>query len=228
MAAALQERPVYRATFSAAQQYRRRGSRFGRRHLEVDLAAQQFLLELADYLRNLPADSSGTVYCLLPFRGDFRSILRHQPCAGLGDFLSNSSAENPCFLVAIWLLGRCANRQLSYNIDRLPADRDANSRRHFARSLARVESWPRLRQLAADYPDDEFVTSVLSGTHTDTFDRRLTRFSKHVDQTHAAEAAVASQMPLWFRDHQWARTPPKNPGWIRRMLERIKGWVRGE
>src|SRR5690606_16356035 len=110
----------------------------------------------------------------------------------------------------------------------LPVDEDVRLRRHYVRALQRVESWPRLRQIARRHPGDPFAKRLLRRNSLDSFARRVSRFAQHLDRSHESDAVLASQMPLWFRDNEWKQTPPKDPGWIRALLERIKRWLRGE
>ena len=199
-----------------------------RKYRGMDFAIARYLVELGRYHRSLSKRGRLRPGWLMGSRRDFRQMIACRPCAGLREFLGVCPPEHPSFLIAIWLLGRCATRQATFDLERLPADGSPTERKHFARALHRVESWPRLRQLAADYSDDPNVAATLARPGGKNFARRLERFATHVDTSHADEAAVASQMPLWVRDEEWHRIEPKSPSWIRIVLERIKQWVRGE
>lgn len=227
MAAALASRPYYGVRFSERQQAARRNPGLRVKYLPQDIAAERFLIELGYHQRRLVYENRSSFNWLLSFRHDFRAILRDRPTRGLASFLGVCPPHHPSFLVGVWLLGRCATRQTSFDIDRLPADGDPRARQHYARALRRVESWPRLRQMAHDYPQDRFVARMLDGREKLYFAERLNRFSKHVDDSHAAQAARVSQRPLWIRDSDWTVTPAKSAGWIRGLLERIREWVRG-
>jgi hypothetical protein len=223
MAAGVTSRPRFEITASDCARAGVRNVPIRVRYFPGDLAVERFLLELGKYRRESMGGNS-----LLAFRDDFRQIIAYRPCAGLREFLGVCSPEHPAFLIGVWLLGRCATPQATYILERLPADRSPQARRHFARALRRIECWPRLRRLAADYPGDTDLAALISDGPGATFHNRLERFATHVDKSHAAEADLASRMPLWFRDHDWHRTEPKRPSFIRLMLERIKQWVRGE
>lgn len=227
MAAAVEERPVYQVRFPDARRAVRRNPPLQNKYFATDLAVERFLLELSEYCQSLVSDNRSHFGWLLQFRGDFRSIMRYRPCAGLREFLGVCPPEHPSFLIGVWLLGRCAARQATFDLERLPADGTSRARKHFARALRRIESWPRLRRLAADFPNDANVAAAMSRTAGESFRRRLSRFAQHVDRLHESEAAVASRMPLWFRDFEWQRTEPKRPAWIRIVLERIRQWMRG-
>lgn len=198
------------------------------RYFPGDLAVERFLIELGKYQQELASSNRSRLGWLLPFRYDFRQILSYRPCAGLREFLGVCPPEHPSFLIGVWLLGRCATSQATYILDELPVGSSPKAREHLARALCRVECWPRLRRLAADYPDDLVLAAMVRESPGDSFHNRLSRFAQHVDREHETEAAVASQMPLWFRDSTWGVTEPKRPAWIRVVLERIRQWVRRE
>jgi hypothetical protein len=227
MAAATIERPVYEVQATDLTVETVRVSPRIKRVLRFDLAALRFLRQLIVYRDSLVFSNRTTNNWLLPFRKDFRQLIAGSPGAGLVDFLEEHTADSPGYALALMLLGRSASRFHTFGIEFLAADQDARVRRHFAKALRRTESWPRLRQLADDYPDDEFVQAMLRLPRHREFRNRLERFTEHVDKPHAAEAALASRMPLWRRDAEWEETPPKNAGWIRYFLQRIRRWVRG-
>jgi hypothetical protein len=188
----------------------------------------RFLVHLEQHRDIMERDHLLTQGCWLRFRREFREIIKQRPCAGLRKFLFQVDPDSPVGLVAIWLLGRSATPRCTYGLDQLPAGETHRARRHLARALRRVEAWQRLRELAAVYPNDKFVQEMLARPAHDPFAKRLDRFAQHVDRSHESDAAMASRMPLWFRDSEWSQTPPKDTGWIRVLLERIKRWVRGE
>ncbi|MCO6047503.1 hypothetical protein NG895_26670 [Aeoliella sp. ICT_H6.2] len=190
----------------------------------------RFLAELDRYHHYLSSHGKCGQGWLLAFRNDFRQILFDEPAVNfpLARYLRDCPPERPGYCIAMWLLGRCAERTKSYGLAKLTDGDSPRIRRHLALALRRVESWPRLRRLAAEHPDDEFLTRLLSDASRQSFDRRLHRFSEHVDHSHEAEAALASRMPLWIRDTNWSGKPPKTASWIRVILKRIRYWVRGE
>ncbi len=228
MAAVLTSRPRFRITVGDHARAGVRNVPVRIRYFAGDLALERFLIELGKYQRELVSNNRSRFGWLLPFRDDFRHIMSYRPCAGLREFLGVCPPEHPTFLIGVWLLGHCATSQATYILDELPVGGSSKARRHFARALRRVECWPRLRRLATDYPDDLQLAAMVSESPGDSFRNRLSRFSQHVDRSHEAEAAAASQMPLWFRDSHWAVTEPKRPAWIRLILERIRQWVRRE
>lgn len=198
------------------------------RYFPGDIAVTRFVAELSSYRKLLQEADLRDINWLLPLRSEFLSIQRYRPCAGLRHYLRAANPKEPEFLLALWLLSRCATPQVLYELDRQPAEATPVARKHYARALRRVGAWARLRRLAADYPEDDYIATLVVGSPGDAFDSRLHRFTRNVDDSHAAEAALVSQMPLWMRDSELTATPAKSTGWIRVLLERIKEWVRGE
>lgn len=201
--------------------------RKAKRVFGYDRAAARFLRELVVYRDWLVFSNRSNHSWLLPFRNDFRRLTKDFASQGIRRFLQERRPDSPCYALGISLLGRSASKHSTIGLETLPGDKDPRTRCHFARALRRLESWPRLRQLADDYPDDEFVQAMLALPHNRNFRQRLARFAEHVDQSHAEEAAHASKMPLWRREAEWEATPPKNASWIRYFLERIRRWVHG-
>ncbi|WP_442485376.1 hypothetical protein [Aeoliella sp. SH292] len=228
MAAVVSDQPSFRVTADDELDAADRRVSHRRRRSADDLAVERFLRRLGHYRNLLTRYDLLRADWLLAFRADFRKILRNRPQGGIESFLAASPLDHPSFGIAIWLLGRCASRQTSEVLDQLPVDEDVRLRRHYVRALHRVESWPRLRQIARRHPGDPYVKRLLRRNSLDTFARRVSRFAQHVDRSYESDAAMASRMPLWFRDTEWIETPPKDPSWIRELLERIKRWVRGE
>lgn len=227
MAAVAQSRPFYGVRFYTLKQATR-NTGLRSRYRAADLAVEQFLMSLGKYHSELVYADRDRFGWLVPFRKDFRLIQFHRPCMGLREYLGVCPPDHPIFPIAVWLLGQCASRQASFDLDRLPVGDSVRARKHLARALRRVESWPRLRELVTQYPDDKFVHQMFASNRQGSLDRRITRFAQHVDHSHEAEAAVASQMPLWIRDAEWTLSPPKPASWMRMILERIRKWVRGE
>lgn len=194
---------------------------------QVDFAVMRFLTDLLVRRDELQSSDQLTSAWLLPYRAELRGILEDKPCAGLWRYARDRSPEDACLPVAIWLLGRTAWRGCTYELEEVGSDRVPAVRRHLARALSRVEAWPRLRELAATYPDDRRLQALFRVGQSERFTENLKRFVQHVDDSHAAEAALASRMPLWMRDELGEETPPKSASWIRQMLLSIQRWVRG-
>ena len=228
MAAAVQTRPRFEIGPIDKGRAGVRRTPLRTRYFAGDGAVERFLGELESYGQSLSAGHDADRGWLLPFRNDFRFIVGYRPCAGLRECLRNGDPTSASYFVALWLLSCCATPQVLYELDRQPADTTPVARKHYARALRRVGAWPRLRRLAADYPDDQYVATLVAGSPGDAFPGRLQRFAQHVDDSHAAEAALVSQMPLWVREGELTTTPAKSTGWIRVLLERIKEWVRSE
>jgi hypothetical protein len=58
------------------------------------------------------------------------------------------------------------------------------------------------------------------------FAERLDRYTHNVDDSHADEVVTPSRMPYWALERSWEYTAPKSIVLIRRMLRRIRHWVR--
>lgn len=228
MAAVVPCRPRFEVAREDALRSARRNTAFRVKYVGADLAVERFLRALAEYRDSLRQDGRDHHGWLLPMRQEFRLIIHRRPCLGLRDFLGVCPPNHPTFPIAVWLLGVCATRYKNFDLDRLPDGNSPRARKHLARALRRVESWPRLRELAAEYPDDELLQRLLADDSMRNFRRRLSRFAQNVDHSHEAEAALVSRMPLWIRDTNWKGKPPKRASWIRIVLERIREWVRGE
>jgi len=204
-----------------------------RRLLPQDRATLRFLRDLDAFrlslLKQSSVESNGMyVNWLLPFRHDFRELIAGKPCEALRMDLRSRKPDDPALPLTLWLLGRTANRLKTYELEKADAEQSALVRRHFARALSRVGLWVRLRQLANDYPDDQFVQSMFDLPQKEKFAERLSRFAERMDDSGAAEAALASRMPLWTRHELSEPTPPKAAGWMRAILQRIRRWVRGD
>jgi hypothetical protein len=59
-----------------------------------------------------------------------------------------------------------------------------------------------------------------------SFTERLDNFTRNVDDSHADEVFTPSRMPFWALERSWEYTAPKSVVLIRRMLRRIRHWVR--
>jgi hypothetical protein len=96
-----------------------------------------------------------------------------------------------------------------------------------AKALWRLEAWLLLEEMATLYPEDAKVRWFAESRVTHRpFRERLSNFVKSVDDSHADEVATPSRMPYWAREKSWEYTPPKSRDLIRRMLRRIRHWVR--
>jgi hypothetical protein len=59
-----------------------------------------------------------------------------------------------------------------------------------------------------------------------SFRDRLKNYKRLVDDSRADEVATPSLMQYWAMEERWHYTPPKSRDLIRRMLRRIRHWVR--
>ena len=82
-------------------------------------------------------------------------------------------------------------------------------------------TWP------VTFPDDDKVQwfANASTTHR-SFAERMDKFARNVDDSHAGEVFTPSRMPFWALERSWDYTAPKSVVLIRRMLRRIRHWVR--
>lgn len=162
---------------------------------------------------------------MLRHRADFRWIIARGHPAVFKLYLSNCPAE--MVPLAIWLWGRCAHRFRLYGLAEFGDDSSPAVRKHVAKALRRLEAWAPLREMTAAYPDDAKIQwyATAPTTHR-SFAERLKNFTSSVDDSHADEVVTPSSMPFWAVETFWSYTPPKSVFLIRRMLHRIRHWVR--
>jgi hypothetical protein len=191
---------------------------------EIELAMNQ-----AD--ESSPRDAHG-LYWLLPYRARFRRLLEkhREPFSRLDlGAIRYYMAYCPAEMIPIcaWLIGRCASRFRLYGLAELSRGSSRQVRKHLAKALWRLEAWHVLDEMASRYPHDEkvqwFANSV---TVHRRFDERLKNYLADVDDSYADEVITPSQMPFWALQTSWDVTPPKSVAAIRRILERIRHWVR--
>jgi hypothetical protein len=172
------------------------------------------------------AGHSPSPYWLLPYRATFRKLIRHDAAPALRYYLADCPTEMTP--LAVWLLGRTADRFRLYGLEEFAYSRSPLARRHAARALRRLEAWPHLESIARRYPNDRRLqwyarASIIKRPHAE----RLRNFAGHVDATHAAAAKGPSRMPLWFKNVDWIRRPPKTAAYIRHLLQHLHGLIRG-
>jgi hypothetical protein len=185
----------------------------------------------SDQVRDKSDGDLGKRTWLLPFRHELRHIL-----AGF-DFRFDGVVEvvryylltcpRPMIAICIWLEGEFSDRTRLFDLKTFHKDPSPQIRRHVAKGLRRLEAWPLLRVMAAANPDDARIQWFANApTAHAPFAERLRKYKQSVDDSHADEVATPSQMPLWMGVSTWERTPPKSVAYIRRMLRRIRFWVR--
>ncbi len=183
-------------------------------------------------LKQIEAECEHAVLWLLPYRDKLR-----QTFPGFDYFCQPNNvglihyymAYCPAEMIpiCIWLISKCADRFHLYGISEFRRDMSPNLRKHVAKALRRLQAWPLLEEMAALYPEDAkvqwFATAHI--THR-PFADRLSNYVQSVDDSHAGEVATPSRMPFWSLETYWDYTPPKSVQLIRRMLRRIRHWVR--
>ncbi len=129
--------------------------------------------------------------------------------------------------VCVWLIGKRAKRYQTSDLEHLARDPSPTVRKHVAKALRRLEAGPLLEDMAVLFPDDAKVQwfAKTPVAHR-AFKERLSAFVHSLDDSHAGEVTTPSQMPYWAAEKSWHRTPPKSIELIRRMLRRIRHWVR--
>jgi len=163
---------------------------------------------------------------LLSYRAQFRSIIQADSAHAIRYYLAKCP---PAMIpLGVWLLGRCAERCRLFGLPEFGRHESPAVRRHAARALRRLEAWSQLDELARRFPDDPRIqwyahASVIKRPYR----QRLRNFTQLVDASNAAAAAGPSRMPLWFRDLDWLRRPPKSAAYIRRILMHIHRLVHG-
>jgi hypothetical protein len=196
-------------------------------HARVN-AVQRFLRELAIYFRRVvkfsPSLSSGHFW-LLPFREDFRKILTDENAAAIRGFVN--WGDPALRHVFIWLLSHSADRFRLRGISDHRNDLSPQVRKHVAKALRRLEAWSILNEMARMYPEDARIQQFARTPRIKRpFGERLSNYVRTVDDSRADEVATPSRMQFWAAERAWDRTPPKSVELIRRMLRRIRHWVR--
>jgi hypothetical protein len=162
---------------------------------------------------------------LLPYRNDLRRAIQFGRLESIKLYLTRCPLD--MVPVAIWLWGKCADRFRLYGLSGFCYYRSPPVRKQVAKALRRLEAWSLLDEMAAAFPDDEkvrwFATAPISHG---PFVERLANFKRNVDDSHAGEVMTPSRMPFWAAERRWDYTPPKSVLLIRRMLRRIRHWVR--
>ena len=169
---------------------------------------------------------------LLPYRRELRRLL-----AGFDSRYDKAEIDVVrCYLltcprtmiaICVWLVGEFSDRSRLYELKTCRHDPSPQIRRHVAKALRRLEAWSYLRDMAAAYPGDARIQWFATAPTTHApFAERLRNYKRSVDDSHAGEVATPSRMPFWVGVRYWERTPPKSATYIRRMLRRIRFWVR--
>lgn len=129
--------------------------------------------------------------------------------------------------LCVWLLGQCAQPRHLYGLPPFRFDPSPQIRKHVAKALRRAEAWALLEEMAQEFPDDAKVQWFANApTARRSFEERLDKFARNVDHSHAGEVSTPSRMPFWALERSWSYTAPKSRALIRRMLWRIRRWVR--
>ncbi len=162
---------------------------------------------------------------LLPYRSSLRRAIARGRVSSIKIYLRDCPPE--MIPLCVWLWGECADRFRLYGLGSLRHDASPRVRRSVAKALRRLEAWSLLNEMAAAYPDDQKVQwFATAATLRRSFPDRLKNYKLHIDDSHLGEVVTPSSMPFWARDLSWDYTPPKSVLLIRRMLRRIRHWVR--
>jgi hypothetical protein len=181
----------------------------------------------ADRSQRISASGSSEIgYAwLLPYRASFRRVISRGRVGLIKVYLFDCPPE--MIPLCVWLWGECADRFRLCGLGSLRHHKSPRVRRSVAKALRRLEAWSLLNEMAATYPDDEKVQwFATAATLRRPFPDRLKNYKLNIDSSHAGEVATPSSMPYWARDKVWDYTPPKSVHLIRRMLHRIRHWVR--
>jgi hypothetical protein len=129
--------------------------------------------------------------------------------------------------LCVWLLGQFAEPRRLYGLPPFRFDPSPQIRKHVAKALRRAEAWTMLDEMAQAFPHDAKVQWFANAPTTRrSFAERLDQFARNVDDSHANEVFTPSRMPFWAIQRSWDHTAPKSAALIRRMLRRIRHWVR--
>jgi hypothetical protein len=191
-------------------------------------AASRFLQELARYreciVKSQVAPSIRRNW-LLAFREDFRRMRGDETVTALRDFLRYG--DPTLRHIAIWLLSQTADRFRLRGISAFCDDPSPQVRKHVAKALRRLEAWKLLEDIARANRDSRPIQWFAHAPLIHRpFRERLEHFVTTVDDSHVNEVVTPSRMPFWALDRAWEHSPPKSQFMIRRILRRIRHWVR--
>jgi hypothetical protein len=162
---------------------------------------------------------------LLPFRHTFRQIEASGRIGSIKRYLNTCPPE--MVPLCVWLIARQADRSRLWGLDHEWDHPSAQVRWHVAKALRRTDAWRVVEEMARRDPHNERLQRLaLSPDIRRPFSARLQAYKLDVDDSHAGEVVTPSRMPYWAREHEWEYTPPKSRDLIRRMLRRIRHWVR--
>jgi hypothetical protein len=162
---------------------------------------------------------------LLRFRHAFRQIEASGRVASIKRYLSICPPE--MVPLCVWLIGRQVDRFRLWGLNHDWLHPSAQVRWQVAKALRRAEAWRLLEEMARRDPHNERLQIVaLSPGQRRPFRERLRAYKRDVDDSHAGEVSTPSRMQYWANDQKWEYTPPKSRDLIRRMLRRIRHWVR--
>jgi hypothetical protein len=184
-----------------------------------------------DQMRDEADSDLGKRTWLLPFRDELRRLMAGFDCRFDGELETVRFYLLTCprtmIAICVWLLGECSDRTHLYALETFRHDPSPQIRRHVAKALRRLEAWSYLREMAAaDRRDARIQWFAKAPTTHAPFAERLRNYKRCVDDSHAGEVTTPSRMPFWTGVSSWERTPPKSVAYIRRMLRRIRFWVR--
>ncbi|HEX2474513.1 MAG TPA: hypothetical protein VHK01_07205 [Lacipirellulaceae bacterium] len=195
----------------------------------------RLLKEIEEQRESIASEASDgrNVSWLLPYRHRFRksfarlrSLCRKDEVDVIRYYMAGCPQE--MFALCIWMIGQCAARLHLPGIDDYCFHPDPQIRRHVAKALRRLEAWALLEMMSGAYFHDPVIqryAKTITEPHR-PFTERLARFKRLVDDSHASEVVTPSRMPFWAAERVWDYTPPKSVQLIRRMLQRIRHWVR--
>jgi hypothetical protein len=193
----------------------------------VDVRTMVLLRSIDSERRRLAAQGNAKrPTWLIPFRHELRWAIQLGSLPTVKRYARDGPAE--MLPLALWLWGHCADRFRLYGLQHYSRDPSPQTRKQVAKALRRVEAWTLLTDMARVYPDDEKLQWFASASISRRpFRERLSSYVQSVDDSHAAAVATPSRMPFWaLEESSWDYTPPKSVQLIRRMLRRIRHWVR--
>lgn len=217
--------------FAASTQRLRQWRRFAKCHPDLGTLLNRIDSERARIASEAIGDERN-LYWLLPYRAELRQIhIASNPLchSGQADAIRYYMAYCPPEMIPIcvWLIGKSADRFRLYGISEFCRDPSPQVRKHVAKALRRLEAWSLLEEMATLYPEDAKVQWFATARVTHRpFTERLSNYVQSVDDSHADEVATPSRMSFWALNTTWDYTPPKSVQLIRRMLRRIRHWVR--
>ncbi len=183
----------------------------------------QHLRALGELVQTGTCSDLRSVTWLLPWRGEFRSLLQETSPVVLAYLLQHSSAP-PMQRLAIWLLGCSCGTLGASVIANAARSGDVLIRREAARALQRKQGWVQLQSQLANDPDPRVRLLALQRPPRQYSHRLRT----YLDQVQVQKVSgLRAALHVAFQPFTHSGRPPKSAEYIRTILQHIRALVHG-